>query len=165
MCDSVCACVHVCVCVCVRVTVCVYACVTVHVCAFVFMHMFTRTPPLLPSSQCDGAEVRLDDHDATLFYYIHKLCQRKNKSESLKRAWDLSYSLVYQEEEGGAEELPQVGMAAVGSGWRVEKGRGKGREREVGRGERGRSQSLPMLPFCTCSYVTYLTSIVLCVHM
>ena len=92
------------------------------------------SPELLPSSQCDGAEVRLDDHDATLFYYIHKLCQRKNKSESLKRAWDLSYSLVYQEEEGGAEELPQVGMAAVGSGWRVVMESGEG-ERE-GKGER-----------------------------
>lgn len=97
------------------------------------------SPEFLHSYQCDGAEVRLDDRDATLFYYIHKLCQRKNKSEPLKRAWDLSYSLVYQEGEDGAEELPQVGVAAVRSGrglvMRVEKGRGKGREREVGRGE------------------------------
>ena len=68
--------------------------------------------PLLPP-QCDGAEVRLDDRGATLFYYIHKLCQQKSKSEPLKRAWDLTYSLVYQEGQDGAEELPQVGVWAV----------------------------------------------------
>ena len=70
------------------------------------------SPPssLLPIHfQCDGVEVRLDDHEATLFYYIHKLWQQRTKSEPLRRAWDLTYSLVYQEGQGGAEELPQVG--------------------------------------------------------
>ena len=114
MCDSVCVCVRLCSCIC--------------------------SPELLPSSQCDGAEVRLDDRDATLFYYIHKLCQRKNKSEPLKRAWDLLYSLVYQEGEGGAEELPQVGMAAVGSGWGVVMKSGEGERERRGREKWGKER-------------------------
>ena len=93
VCSSSAVCVCVCVCVCVRVRT-------------------MMSQPLLPLSppQCDGAEVRLDDRGATLFYYIHKLCQQKSKSEPLKRAWDLTYSLVYQEGQDGAEELPQVGV-------------------------------------------------------
>ena len=133
------------------------------------------SPELLPSSQCDGAEVRLDDHDATLFYYIHKLCQRKNKSESLKRAWDLSYSLVYQEEEGGAEELPQVGMAAVGSGWRVVMESGEGEREGKGErsGERGEGEksltayAVLLHMFCVtyCIVCTYVTAVVVVVNL
>ena len=83
---------------------------------------FSPPPPI--HFQCDGVEVRLDDHEATLFYYIHKLWQQRTKSEPLRRAWDLTYSLVYQEGQGGAEELPQVG----GRGEEGRGGEGKGRE-------------------------------------
>ena len=63
---------------------------------------------LLYFIQCNNAEVALEDRETTLFYYVHTLYKMVARKEPMKKIWDQSYTLVYQERQESKEGLPQV---------------------------------------------------------
>lgn len=64
-------------------------------------------PKLKLTLKCNNAEVALEDRETTLFYYVHTLYKMVARKEPMKKIWDQSYTLVYQERQESKEGLPQ----------------------------------------------------------